>query len=189
MRTSLYSILCILIRLGAVVMAVTTIVTIPAVWQTTGASGVTEGFTGTLFAFGGGLLVLAVLLWIYPGVLARIAVGTSSAQVFESPLSASELQQIVLSGVGVWFAMQGLADLAAVGARIIVVMHMSEATLSGMLKSEYFRLVPLAIKVSLGIALALGSRGLVGFIRGLRERGLPEAVPESDAASRRPADG
>jgi len=189
MRTSLYSILCILIRLGAVVMAVSTIVTIPAVWRTTGTSGVAEGFAGVLFGFGAAVLAIAALLWIYPGVLARIAAGRSSQQVFESPISAGELQQIVLSGVGVWFAMQALADLAGVGARIIVVAHMSEASLAGMLKSEYFRLVPLAIKFSLGVALVLGSRGLVGFVRGLRERGLPAAVSESSAEPRAPRPG
>src|SRR5690349_327431 len=130
MRTSLYSILCILIRLGAVVVAASTIVTIPAVWQTTGAREVAAGFTGTLFGFGAAVLVLAALLWIYPGVLARIAAGSASQQIFESPISAGELQQIVLAGVGIWFAMQALADLAAVGARIVVVAHMSENTLA-----------------------------------------------------------
>ena len=189
MRTSLYSILCILIRLGAVIMVVSTITTIPAVWMTTATRDVTEGFAGTLLGFGAAALVLAALLWIYPGVLARIAAGSASQQVFESPISAAELQQIVLAGIGAWFAMQALADLAGVGARIIVVAHMSDSTLAGMLKSETFRLVPLAIKFSLGVALALGSRGLVGFMRGLRERGLSEPVPESEEDPRGPAAG
>jgi hypothetical protein len=179
MRTSLYSILCILVRLGAVIMAVSTIVTIPMVWQANTASHFGEGYAGILFGFGGALLALAVLLWIYPGVLARIAAGSASQQVFESPISAEEFEQIVLAGIGVWFAIQALADLAAVGSRIIVVAHASEASLAGMLRSEYFRLVPLLIKFLLGIALAMRARGLVGFLRGLRERALPNALAES----------
>ncbi|HEX5122689.1 MAG TPA: hypothetical protein VFV97_05525, partial [Rhodanobacteraceae bacterium] len=65
MRTSLYSILCILIRLGAVLLAVSTITVIPAVWRAAESEHV-DGYTGTLLGFGILMLAIAALLWIYP---------------------------------------------------------------------------------------------------------------------------
>lgn len=188
MRTSLYSILCILIRLGAVLMAVTTIVAIPAAWRGAEAEHI-QGYGGMLLGYGGALLVLAMSLWIYPGVLARLAAGKASEQIFESPISAAELQEIAFAFVGIWFAIQALCDLVAVGAGIVVTAYESETSygipIAAIFHRELARIVPLAVKLALGIALAMKARGLVGWIRAFRERGLPpSSAPGGDAQSR-----
>ena len=183
MRTSLYSIFCILIRLGAVIMAVSTIVAIPAAWRAAEASQL-KGYEGALLGFGGAMLALAALLWVYPGVLARLAAGKASEQIFESPISAEDLQQIAFTVVGVWFAIEAISGLLAVVASIIMVSYESEPgegvpLMASMFRHEAVRLVPLVVKLALGIVLAMRARGLVGWIRAFQARGLPASVAES----------
>src|SRR5262245_7681036 len=127
MRTSLYTILCIVIRLAAVFLAVTTVMTVaPTAW-TMDDGQLGSGWRGMLLGFGGAMVALAVLLWIYPGTLARIAAGRASQEVFESPLSGAELQQIALSVIGIWFAMSGIIGLVSVGMRLILASHVEDS--------------------------------------------------------------
>jgi len=188
-RTSLYSIFCILIRLGAVLMAVTTIMVIPAAWRGAALEHARDGYAAMLLGFGGLMLVIAALLWIYPGVLARLAAGKASEQIFESPISAKELEQIAFAVVGVWFAIEAVSGLLAVIAGVVVTMYEGDAgegvPLAGaMFRHEAVRLVPLLVKLVLGIALAMRARGLVGWIRALQERGLPAPVAENADANK-----
>jgi len=187
MRTSLYSVLCILIRLGAVFMAVSTIVAVPAAWRGAELEHV-QGYAAMLLGYGGAMLVLAVLLWIYPGALARLAAGNASEQIFESPISAAELQEIAFAVIGIWFAIQALCELVALGAGIVVTAYESESSygvpLAAVFHRELARLVPLAAKLALGIALTMKARGLVGWIRAFREQGLPPPAQGDDAQGR-----
>lgn len=183
MRTSLYTILCILIRLGAVMLAVDTIITVPSAWSMVDPAGMPSGWDGVVVGFGVAALALAALLWIYPGVLARMAAGGSSQQVFESPISGAELQQIVLCAIGVWFAMGGVVDLMGLGVRLIVAAHMStNVTFGEIVRHDLGRIVSVLVKVALGVALALGARGLVGVLRRVREQGLPPAAAAGEAS-------
>lgn len=183
MRTSLYSIFCILIRLGAVIMAVSTIVAVPAAWMGAQATHA-EGYVGVLLGLGGAMLAFAASLWIYPGVLARLAAGKASEQIFESPISAEELEQIAFAVVGVWFAIEAIAGLLAAVASIVVVSYEADAgegvpLAAAMFRHETVRLVPLLVKLALGVVLAMRARGLVGWIRAFQDRGLPAPVAES----------
>jgi hypothetical protein len=187
MRTSLYSILCILIRLGALIIAISTIAAIPAAWVEARAAHVVD-YEGMVFGFGCAMAVLAALLWIYPGVLARIAAGKASQEIFESPIPAEALQQIAFAILGMWFVISALAGLASVGSRIIVTSHISDVPLSPLMLREYTRFVPLLVELALGIALAMGARGLVGWIRAFQDRGLAPAVAANTEATGRGAD-
>jgi hypothetical protein len=181
MRTSLYGILCIAIRLGAVILAVDTLAAMPTTWEVLHASNARPGYDGVLFGFGGAALFLAVLLWIYPSVIARLAAGRTTEQVFESPLSSGEFQEIALSVVGICFVMSGIAELAGVGARVILDMSANGLSFKEIMSHEVFRIAPPIVKIAAGIALALGARGLVGWFRAMRERGLPQAVERDHA--------
>ncbi|HEY6895234.1 MAG TPA: hypothetical protein VI258_13755 [Rhodanobacteraceae bacterium] len=186
MRTSLYSILCILIRLGAVLMAVAIVGAIPSAWFVARAQHV-EGYGGALFGFSALTLSLAALLWIYPGVLARIAAGKASEQIFESPISAEELQWIAFSLAGIWLVIEAISSLIGSGASAVVVSYMSEdnVPIRALIRGELPRFAVPLVKLVLGIALTLGSRGLVGWLRALRERGPSGAVEgEASPASR-----
>jgi hypothetical protein len=180
-RTSLYSILCILIRLGAVLLAAYTVEAIPSARLVAQANHV-EGYEAALYGFTGLVLVIAALLWIYPGVLARLAAGKASEQIFESPISAEELQQIAFSLAGIWFVVEALSSLIGVGASTVVVSYISEDNmpLIALIRSQVTRFVPPLVKLALGIALTMSARGLVGWLRTLRERGLPAAADSTD---------
>ena len=183
MRTSLYSILCILIRLGAVIMAASTVVAFPAAWVTAVTSHA-GSYAGVLLGFGGVILALSALLWVYPGSLARLAAGKASEQIFESPLSADDLQQIAFAVVGIWFAIEATAGLISTIVSVVVASYESDAgegaALAGaMFRHELVRIAPLLVKLFLGVVLAMRARGIVGWIRAFQERGLPAPVAES----------
>lgn len=183
MRTSLYSILCIVIRLGAVIVAVDALAALPTAWEILHASNATPGYDGLLFGFGGVALALAALLWIYPGVLARLAAGRSTEQVFETPLSFGEVQEIALAVVGACFVMSGIAELAGVSSRIILDMTANNMSFREIVSHEVFRVAPPIVKIAAGVALAFRARGLVGWLRSMRERGLPPAAEADESSS------
>lgn len=170
MRTSLYSILCIVIRLGAVLLAVNAIADAASLY--TGAD--LEAF-GAAWVVGSlaAVLLVAAALWIWPGILARLAAGRGSAEVFESPLSAQQLQWIALSVLGAYFVVDGVGGLVF----FVFQQGLAEAVVSReqqmsdwIVDGGYW-----AIRIGCGITLVFGARGLVGMLRGLREHGLPPA--------------
>lgn len=171
MRTSLYSILCIVVRLGAMWLAVGLIASLPATLDLLRSSE-PAGAGGVLFADAIGLLFAAVL-WLYPGLLARVAAGRSSHEVFESPIAAADLQAIALAVLGVAFAVNGVAGL------VLHALHYawmtSSSTFTSASERGLFPMVADAVQVVLGIALALGARGLGHLLLRLRGRGPSEA--------------
>lgn len=182
MRTSLYSVLCIVIRLGAVLLAVNTAVGFPAAYLAASSGNFGDGALGALLGFSGALLAVATLLWLFPGILARLAAGQSSRQVFESPLGAREFQYIAFAVLGLGFAMGGLVDLVGFVMRSALTLNLDDAYLR---REDWVRVVPQALKLVLGVALAAGSRGLADVLCRLRETGLSTA---SRADSRDAAD-
>lgn len=177
MRTSLYSILCIVVRLGAMWLAVGLIANLPATLDLL-RSTEPVGAGSVLFAQAIGLLFAAVL-WLYPGMLARVAAGRSSQQVFESPIAAADLQAIALAVLGVAFAVNGVAGL------VLHVLHYawmtSSSTFTSASERGLFPMVADAVQIVLGVALALGARGLGHLLLRLRGRGPVDA---SDAEER-----
>jgi putative exporter of polyketide antibiotics len=181
MRTSLYSILCIAIRVGAILLAVRVSTSFLGVWESMASNQLAAGAAVGVFSFGVGELALAALLWIYPGVLARLAAGKSSQQVFESPIDARELQQLAFALLGIVFVLEGLIDLINTGLRILA-MRGFDASEAWMRQYGWPQLLTEIATILLGIALVLGSRGLVECLRRLRGRGVPPAQEaEADA--------
>lgn len=163
-----------MIRLAAVLLAVETLVTLPTAWAWVGPTEMGLGWKGGLIGFGGAMFSLAALLWIYPGMLARIAAARATEQLFESPLSGEELQYIALAAMGVWFTMGGIVDFVGVGMRIILATHVGTGIgLGDVVMHDLGRVVAVIVKVALGIGLALGARGLVGVLHRIRYQGLP----------------
>ena len=179
MRTSLYSILCIVVRLGAIFLAATVIIDVPtAVGEAVNSRYSLPPYA--MIGFGAAELALAALLWLYPGLLARVAAKDSSRQIFESPLAATDIQTIAFAILGVYFVVSGLVSLVAVGLRIVMILEVGEDL------GHYLRLYgwPWSgrelVRIMLGASLTLGSTGLTGWLRTIRERGLPSAVSETD---------
>jgi len=186
MKTSLYSILCIVIRLGAIQLLVTTLTGLPFWMASLDAGQYGPSAPGMVVGISGALIAVAALLWLYPGLLARLAASRSSQESFESPISPGQLQYIAFAVLGVAFAMNALLDLVAVVIRIGVTSQLSDMAVGALIRRDEVTLAMQILKLALGIGLAFGSRGLVGWLEHLRERGLPPAWPESAPEEKRP---
>ncbi|HEY0231555.1 MAG TPA: hypothetical protein VGC55_09905 [Dokdonella sp.] len=185
MRTSLYSILCIVIRLGAIMLFVDTLTSLPFAFAGLQGDASGPGASGILIGISSALVALAALLWVYPGLLARLAVSRSSQQTFESPIEPVQLQTIAFAVLGVAFAMYALLDLTGVVLRLGVDSQVTRIDFGTLLRQDGVALGVQILKLAFGIRLALGARGLAGFLERLRERGLPPAFPASDAQEKR----
>lgn len=176
MRTSLYSILCIVVRLGAVLLLVETLASVPSAWlalQTWETSGGDGAARGMLIGFSGALIASAIALWLYPGLLARLAAGNASREVFDSPIAAKELHFIAFCVLGLVFAIDALLGLVSTLLRLASSAHAGDVAFTTLAWDNGIDLLVLFLKLALGIALTFGARGLVGLLHRLRERGLP----------------
>ncbi|MEP7097765.1 MAG: hypothetical protein ABI748_08895 [Dokdonella sp.] len=176
MRTSLYSILCIVVRVGAILLLVKTMVGLPLALSSVRGGQFGPGAQDMVIGFTGALVALASALWLYPGLLARLASTQRSREIFESPISAAQLQYVAFAVLGVAFAMDALLDLVAFGMRAALTFGLHDPAYEGLRLEDRARVGAQVAKLVLGIALAAGSRGLVGLLRGLRENGLPQAL-------------
>ncbi|HZP66547.1 MAG TPA: hypothetical protein VFB32_09560 [Rudaea sp.] len=186
MRTSLYSILCIGVRLAALLLVVNTVLFVPTGYVTAGRGDWTANQIGAFVGIWCLVLLFALWLWVYPGVLARLAAGKASQQIFESPISPEELQQIAFSIVGLWVLLAGLIGAADLVLRDVLVEHLLGETSWGVAGPARSRLIGDLItdvlRMLLGVTLVTRAQGLIGILRSFRERGLPQAVQETDDA-------
>lgn len=108
-----------------------------------------------------------------------MAVRNSALEVFESPLGAAEIHYIAISLLGVALAFDGVVRLVhelvlALGAGTVY----AGASMGQIFKRELIDFLTSGSRVVLGGSLMLGAHGLVGWLRSMRERGLPPALPE-----------
>ena len=190
MRTSLYSILCIGIRLTAILLAVNALLTLPSAYASFAHGEWSRGEWGWMFALWLLILLVAVLLWIYPGVLARLAAGKASREVFDSSISPEQLQYIAFSVVGLWIAASGLISFAQMAIRelfVELVLHNSSNSVDGdaLRTRAIAAFIEELVRISVGVVLLLQARGLIGLLRRLRQSGLPP-VNDAEAASDTP---
>ena len=166
MKTTIYSVLCVAIRLGAILMAVGIIEQAPLIFVYPSEPGFSAG--AVWFACAG--LVLAFLLWLSPQVLARWAVVRSSHEVLDIPVSSDQIQRIAFSIVGVWLFIDGLTGvIARVVMMLVVARRSAYGELSRVLSSgDWYWLVLHVATAVAGAALALGSAGLVRLFHHLR---------------------
>jgi hypothetical protein len=185
-RTSLYSILCIGIRLAALLLAVNVLLSVPAGYASLAHGEWGRNEIGWLAAVWFVVLLFALLLWVYPGALARIAAGKASQQIFESPIPAEELQYIAFSIVGLWIFLGGLIGFAEMGLRELFVDHVLRNNHAG-LDSELLKARAITdfatyiLRIAAGGILMLRANGLVGLLRRTREAGLPPMIEQEPA--------
>ncbi len=170
MKTTLYSILCVAVRIAALLLAVESLLGVAGnfINPVSGVPMLTHWFL-----IGGGLFGAAVglVLWLYPGWLVRPAVGRAGHEVFESPLTAEDFQRIGICLLGIWFAVDGIRSFvyllirgSAIGSQGYDYAGVTLAMLAPDIA------VALALIVA-GVSLTFGSRGLVGLLVRLRGRG------------------
>jgi hypothetical protein len=181
MRTSLYTILCVAIRLGATFLAFGALARLPGTvvaWK----QGVTAASVGLASIVIGVAVLLALALWIYPGVLARIAAGKNSREIFESPIAPAELQWIALSVLGVYFTFDAVVSLVHYGFRWAFFAQQyaeSDENRTSLIADMGYYVIELVA----GLALAYGARGLTALLRRVRY-GNAAAIGERDTEPR-----
>jgi len=179
-RTNLYTILCICIRLCAVYLFAQALIwTIDQAFITRReVSWIVWAYALSEPALG---IVLALLLWMFPGPLARIAGDRRSMENFESDIAPDTLQYIALCILGVWFLITGLSQLAYTLHRwLFVGLYLKYELLNPTTDPKaYGSLLSEIVKAGLGAALALRARGIVAVLTRLRHAGLTPAVTET----------
>ena len=175
MQTSLYSILCIVVRLGAIFLAFSTLSSLLALLVTWRAGAEVAGL-GYSIGFVALVLWLAFMLWVYPGVLARIAAGRGSQQVFESPISAAQIQWIAFSVLGMYFVISGL-----VGLTYYAIQQIRAGELIGYDRVALFMSDGLfwLVQIALGAGLTLGARGLAGVLYRVRYGNMSQSSEQA----------
>ena len=120
--------------------------------------------------------LVAGIMWIFADVIARLALARPQQIVFDSDVPAAEWQGVAFSVVGLWYACDGLVHLARLFSQhlyAVYVLHNSAALVQSVVGST----IPGAIvQTLLGIALVFRARGLVAWVRRLREYGAPSAI-------------
>jgi hypothetical protein len=181
MRTSLYSILCIAIRTGALWFGLQSLLLVSAAVRTSVSDHESEH--ALVFAVGSAIcsVLLAAVLWLWPGILARPASGKAAFERFESPVSAEQLHAIAISLVGIAFAFDGFVRvlhelLTAIG----LTSSYRGFGVAEILRMELGDILTSASRIAMGLWLVLGARGIVGAIRGFRHAGLAPAARAQD---------
>jgi len=169
MKTSLYTILCIVIRLGAVIIGLKLLMELPGWWYAVHESkSALDIFVPLgLWAL---FLVFAAFLWLYPGALARAAAGRSSTQIFESPISAGQMLYVGFAILGAFFILKGLWAAIYQGLRLMLITQITgDQFASGPARTQCWIDIgsDLAIVV-LGTAFVFGARGLAELTQRLR---------------------
>lgn len=166
MKTTVYSVLCVAVRLGAILMAVGIVEKAPLIFVYPTQPGFSAG--ALWFACAG--LVLAFLLWLAPHVLARWAVARGSHEVLDIAVSADQLQRIAFSIVGIWLFIDGLTGvISRVVMMLVVARRSAYGDMTRVLSSNdwYWLVLHVATAVA-GASLALGAAGLVQLFHRLR---------------------
>ena len=186
MRTSLYTILCIGIRLAAVLLFVNALLGMPAAFGLLGEAGwhTAPATAALLYAI---ILIVAFLLWVYPGLLARLAAGKASREVFESPIDSTDAQVIAFSVLGLWLFCGGVLEVLRDLAREFLIGQSLAADNPGLDVSHYYHpfwigtILIDVVQVLMGASVLLGARGLTGALQRLRHAGLK--VPPREETS------
>ncbi|MBQ4856498.1 hypothetical protein IMW82_17660 [Rhodanobacter sp. B2A1Ga4] len=185
MKTTLYTVLCVAIRLGAVLMAVGVFERLPGVffysgdWHYPLLALLMETFT----------LLLAFVLWMRPSLLAWWALGGKQQEILESPIHADQLHYVAFSVLGAWLAISGVAGCFGHGTMILLLLHQASYDGAGetVPVAEWHWMVQYGVMVVAGILLMLGSRGLIALFQ--RLRGYPHyMVAKTDTDADTPQD-
>lgn len=176
MKTNLYTILATAVRLAALLHVVDTLFQVSGAFLNPEMAGLTTRNMGWAFVLGNLFsLAIGIVLWIRPGLLVRPAVGRAAYDVFESPLSATQIERIGLCLLGVWFLIRGVSGLVYTLTRFATIGADGNVGISfNMFAPELFYNVGTSV---LGAALAFGSHGLAGLFQ--RLRGRDAAVSDS----------
>jgi len=176
MKTSIYTLLCVAIRLGALCLGINVLLRFPGAYAAVTNNDLGRHTLTPLLFWSASVLVIAFLLWLYPGLLARPAAARSSRQAFESPVSPQQMQHAALVVLGMWFVMTGIIGFAS---KILPVLFFHQLNIVGDAGTRLTAkiLSKPVIQIVAGCVLTLGSPGLSGMLYRVRERSSPPLAP------------
>ena len=166
MKTTLYTVLCVAIRLGAVFMAVDVFDRLPGIFFYSG-EGHYPLFELLIEVV---ILLLAFVLWMRPSLMAWWALGGKRQEILESPIHADQLQYVALSVLGAWLAISGLAGCCGHGTTIVLLLRQASYDGPGetIPTTEWHWMVQYGVTAVAGVVLMCGSRGLVVLLQRMR---------------------
>ena len=168
MKTTLHTVLCIVIRVGAVLLFISMVELLPNIlmsWSQTGGSAISALYLT------GAVALLAFGLWLWPNILAWWATNRSHNEILESPISADQLHRIAFSIVGVWLFISGVGSLLARAVMMLIIFRSTAYgdSVQVLRPADWYWLVAHGVTTAAGAWLALSSRGLVGLLRRVRD--------------------
>ena len=184
MKTTLFAVLCIVIRLGVLLLAVQVLVALPVLLGMPNRE-----FLAMELGFAALTLLLAAVLWVRPGWLARCAMRGGDDLPLEGDFDASGLQRVAFATLGAWFLVEGLAYVvpSVVAAWEV---HASQQQYPGMQvpAGQWNNLIRALVLLVAGAALMLGSQGLTMLLQHLRGRVQTQGVSPDDDVDMTPRD-
>lgn len=182
MKTTLHTALCIAIRIGAVLLALGALERLASLL--TSGEADPRRFVGVML-FSVLYLGVAVVLWLWPGMLAWWASSRASNEVFMSDLGGDEWQRIALAVVGAWLAVTGLSACLGHGLLMVFLGERIRDYSTGLLPTtEWYWLFRDAIQTLAGVAIMLGSSGLVSLLARIRRYPAATVTEEPDGQGR-----
>lgn len=181
MKTSLYAVLCLVVRAFALSFAIGLLLTLPGVL--TAAQGTSDATTKLyVLIYLGVCAIGAAVLWLNPGIVARLASTRAAHEPFEASVDAVDLQRIAYAVVGAWFTLSAIGTLAWTALRVAMAQRLS-ANYGVAPDYDASSLVGPAVTFAAGIALALGSGGLARLTRAARYASpAPKSAASDEAA-------
>jgi len=121
------------------------------------------------------LLIFGLLLWLFADKLATFMVrNRKPTKVLPINISVEDLQIMAFSVLGLFFLGDGLPKLVSYIITIAAVPGTMEQMSKSLYNSNLANMVEVIIQIALGLGMFFGSRGLSGFLNGLRKAGVKD---------------
>lgn len=177
MKTSFYTLLCIVVRVVALATLLSAVGNLPSQLVYLAAPDIGKIAAVAILGTQAANIVLCFVLWLFPGLLVNLAITRSAREPFESTIDAIDLQRVGFSIVGIWFTFEGvIAALYAYGRYAAVEYQYG---VEANMPVPWLDLTVGIAMIVAGIALTLGSRGLARFLHTLRY-GSPVQRPNEE---------
>lgn len=166
-KTNAYSLVVILVRIGALYLFVRgLVVLVPVLWRS-----LSDGAHLWPMVLGSGtVLLIGAMVWLSADLIARAALVTPHEPQFESDLDVRQWQYVLFSAAGLWWAVSGLTELVWTIVNWWQ-MRAYAGVSAGLLRADESPVADLigsGVQLACGIALLLGGRGLVALLHRLR---------------------
>lgn len=121
------------------------------------------------------LSVLGIILWLYADQFAKHIVSDKDLPVEELKPNSENIQVIAFTVVGIFVLADAIPRLTEVFSSIILLHSLQEQHIRTIHADTIARAIGLIIQFIIGFWLFLGSHGIVGLLKKLREAGIKDS--------------